>query len=124
MLDSEYVLLPPKRVLEIDHRLQRKLAAALVTRYSPDDPQMKISIATTSRHVPTSLYQWGQAQVRGGGDRFKCRALLKDQRWVHDCTYVKVSKAPVFCYTHPTNHEMISMKLELTFMNIRSTGHL
>ena len=73
--DSDYVLLPPKRKLEIDSRLRKKLAAALITRYSPDDPRMKISVATASKHVPTSVRQWGQAQIRDGGDRFKCHAL-------------------------------------------------
>ena len=124
MLDSEYILLPPKKVLKINHQLQRKLVAALVTGYSPDNLQMKISIATTSRHMPTNLCKWGQAQVHGSGDQFKCCVLLKGQQWMCDCTYVKVSKAPVFCYTHPTNHEMISMKPKLTFTNIRSTGCL
>ena len=55
--DSDYILLPPKRELEIDGHLQQKLAAALVTRYSPDDPQMKISIATASRHIPARVHQ-------------------------------------------------------------------
>jgi len=89
--DSDYILLPPEKSLEIDGRLLKKLAAALVTRYSPDDPRMKISIATASKYVPTSVRQWGQAQIRNEGDRFKCRALLKTQAHSRDCTYVKVS---------------------------------
>ena len=64
---------------------------ALVTRYSPDDPQMKISMNTASKYVPTSVRQWGQAKICNGGDQFKCRALLKGQRQARDCTYVKVS---------------------------------
>jgi hypothetical protein len=88
--DSEYILLPPKRTLEIDSKLRKKLAIALVTRYSPDDPRMKISMATASKCVPESVCQWGQAQIRNGGDRFKCRALLKGQKRARDCTYVKV----------------------------------
>ena len=88
--DSNYILLPPNRGLEIDNRLKRKLAATLVTRYSPDDPQKKISIATASKHVPASVRQWGQAQIRGGGDRFKCHVLLKGQRHSRNCTFVKV----------------------------------
>ena len=94
--DSNYTLLPPERKLEINTRLQKKLAAALVTRYSPDDPRMKISMATVSKHVPASVRQWGQVQIRGGGDRFKCRTLLKGQRHTRDCTYVKVSAPPPF----------------------------
>ena len=66
--DIDYILLPPKRELEIDGRLQQKLAAALVTRYSPDDPWMKIPIATASRHILACVHQWGQAQIHGGGD--------------------------------------------------------
>ena len=88
--DSDFILLPPKKKLEIDVQLQKKLAAALVTRFSPDDPQMKISMATASRHIPSDIFQWGQAQICGGGDRFKCRVLLKSQRYTRDCTYVKV----------------------------------
>ena len=68
-----------------------KLAMALVTRYSPDEPSMKISMATTSKYVPTSTRQWGQAQIGNRGDRFKSRALLKGQKHTHNCTYVKMS---------------------------------
>jgi len=89
--DSNYILLPPKKSLAIDGGLLKKLAAALVTRYSPDDPRMKISIATVSKYVPASVCQWGQVQIRDGGDRFKCHALLKGQAHSRDCTYVKVS---------------------------------
>ena len=121
--DSNYILLPPKKVLEIDAQLQKKLAAALVTRYSPDGPQMKISMVTASRHIPASLCQWGQAQVCGGGDQFKCHALLKGQQWVCDCMFVKVNKIMFPCHTHPTNHETISTKLKLISMNVKSTGH-
>ena len=101
--DSEYVLLPPKRKLEIDSKLQKKLAATLVTRYSPDDPQMKISMATASKYIPASVHQWGQAQIRDGGDRFKCHALLKGQRRTRDCTYVRVSilDIPLFLIISP-----------------------
>jgi hypothetical protein len=98
--DSDYILLPPKRMLEIDSKLRKKIAAALVTRYSPDDPQMKISMTTASKYVPASVCQWGQAQIRDGGDRFKCRALLKGQRHTRDCTYVKVSMS-LFLITSP-----------------------
>jgi hypothetical protein len=94
--DSDYVLLPPNKKLEIDSGLRKKLAAALVTRYSPDNPQMKISIATASKYVPQSVSQWGQAQIRGGGDRFKCRALLKGRQHARDCTYVKVIAPSIF----------------------------
>lgn len=90
-VDSDYILLPPERDLAIDAGLCKKLAAALVTRYSPDDPRMKISIAVASKYVPASVRQWGQVCIRDGGDRFKCRALLKGQRDTRDCTYVKVS---------------------------------
>ena len=89
--DSEYTLLPPKRSLVIDPGLHKKLAMALVTRYSPNDPSMKISIATASKYVPTNTRQWGQAQIGNGGDRFKSRALLKGRNHTRDCTYVKVS---------------------------------
>ena len=89
--DSDYVLLPPKRKLKIDHQLRKKLTMALVTRYSPDDPWMKVLIATTSKYVPASVRQWGQAQIRDGGDRFKCCAMLKGQRCTCDCTYMKVN---------------------------------
>lgn len=88
------ILLPPKRNLDIDSRLRKKLAAALVTRYSPDNPHMKISMATASKYIPTSVHQWGQAQIHHGGDCFKCRALLKGQSHARDCTYVKVSACP------------------------------
>ena len=123
--DFDYVLLPPKRKLEIDSRLRKKLAAALVTRYSPDDPRMKISMATASKYIPTSVHQWGQAQIRNGGDRFKCRAMLKGQRHARDCTYVKVSTTrPVFAHRVPlVNHNTTSMKLRLIFMNAKSTRH-
>ena len=122
--DSSYILLPPKRELEIDSRLRGKLAAALVTRYSPNNLQMKISIATASRHVPARVHQWGQAQIHGGGDRFKCRALLKDQKCVRDCTYVKVSAPDLLsCHVYPTNYKTISTKPRLTFMRDKSTGH-
>ena len=94
--DANYLLLPPKRGLEIDDPLRRKLAATFVTRYSPNDPRMKISIATASKYIPVSVDQWGQGQIRGGGDQFKCRTLLKGQRHVRDCTYVKVSTSPFF----------------------------
>jgi hypothetical protein len=100
--DHDYVLLPPQRKLEIDSRLRKKLAAALVTRYSPDDPRMKISMKTASKYVPTSVHQWGQAQIRDEGDHFKCRALLKSQRYACDCTYIKVSTChPFFSATYP-----------------------
>ena len=119
--DSDYILLPPKRELEIDGSLHRKLAAALVTRYSPDNPRMKISIATASRHVPTRVRQWGQAQIRGGGDRFKCRALLKGQRHARDCTYVKVSTPLLFLYhVYTTNYQTISTKPRLIVTNVKS----
>ena len=93
--DLDYILLPPQKRLVIDGSLCKKLAAALVTRYSPDNPQTKISVATASKHIPTSVRQWGQAQVCDGGDWFKCCALLKGQRHTRDCTYVKVS-VPLF----------------------------
>ena len=99
--DSNYMLLPLERKLEIDNRLLKKLAATLVIRYSPDDPRKKISIATASKHVPTSIRQWGQAQIRNSGDRFKCCALLKGQRHTRDCTYVKVSVFLHFCSPDP-----------------------
>ena len=91
--DSEYVLLPPTKKFAIDSGLCKKLAAALVTRYSPDNPLMKISIATASKYVPMSVHQWGQGHIRGGGDWFKCCGLLRGQRHARDCTYVKVSTA-------------------------------
>jgi hypothetical protein len=100
--DSDYILLPPKRKLGIDSRLRKKLAAALVTRYSPDDPQMKILMTTTSKYIPESIHQWGQPQIRDGGDWFKCRALLKGQGHARDCTYVKVSMS------HPPSPSRIS----------------
>ena len=99
--DSNCILLPPKRRLEIDNWLHKKLAATLVTRYSPDNPQMKILMATTSKYVPTSVHQWGQAQICDGGDRFKCCALLKGKRHICDCTYVKVSASQLFPYRIP-----------------------
>lgn len=118
--DSDYVLLPPKRKLEIDSRLHKKLAAMLVTRYSPDDPHMKISMTTASKYVPISVRQWGQAQIRGGGDRFKCRALLKGKRHVRDCTYVKVSASQFIPYhILPTNYKNTSMKPRLIFSNAK-----
>ena len=121
--DYNYVLLPPQRKLEIDSRLRKKLAAALVTRYSPDDPQMKIPIKTASKYVPVIVHQWGQAQIRDGGDRFKCRALLKGQRHARDCTYVKVSAPhPLFPYhMFPTNHVTRSTGLKLIFTNAKPT---
>ena len=124
VIDSNYILLPPKRKLEIDSRLRKKLAAALVTRYSPDDPRMKISITTASKYVPASIRQWGQAQIRDGGDRFKCRVLLKGQRHTRDCTYVKVSilKPSPYCIS-PANHKTVSMKLRLIFMNVKRALH-
>ena len=64
---------------------------ALVTRYSPDDSQMKISMNTASKYVPTSVRQWGQVKICNGGDQFKCHALLKGQRQAYDCMYMKVS---------------------------------
>ena len=118
--DSDYVLLPPKRKLEIDSHLHKKLTAALITRYSPDDPRMKISVATASKHVPTSVHQWGQAQIHDGGDRFKCRALLKGQRHTCDCTFVKVSWSQPFLYWIPmTNCVTTSIKLRSIFMNAK-----
>lgn len=101
--DSEYVLLPPKKNLVLESGLSKKLAAALVTRYSPDNPPTKISIATASKYVPTSVCQWGQGHIRNGGDRFKCRGLLKGQRCARDCTYVKVSTA----YSLVTSFQLI-----------------
>jgi len=105
--DSEYILLPPKKSLVIDSSLCKKLAAALVTRYSPDDnPRMKVSVATASKYVPASVRQWGQGQIGGGGDRFKCRALLKGQGHARDCTYVKVSMPCLPpCRIFLANHE-------------------
>ena len=120
--DSDYTLLPPKRMLKIDSWLWKKLTTALVTRYSPDDPRMKISMTTASRYVPASVCQWGQAQVCDGGDRLKCRALLKGQKHARDCTYIKVSTF----YPHfPSlaNHEITSMRPRLIFMNVKPTGH-
>jgi hypothetical protein len=99
-IDSGYVLLPPKRRLVIDSKLCKKLAMALVTRYSPSDPQMKISMATASKYVPASVRQWGQAQIHDGGDRFKCRAMLKGQTRTRDCTYVKVSPSSPSFLSH------------------------
>lgn len=90
--DSDYCLLPPERQFLVDQGTRKKLAAALVTRYSPDDPRHKISIATASKYVPDSIRQWGQVQICGGGDRFKCGALLKNQKHSRDCTYVKVCR--------------------------------
>jgi len=120
--DSDYILLPPKKKLEIDKRLHKKLAATLVTRYSPDDPRMKISMGTASRHVPAHVHQWGQAQIRGGGDRFKSRALLKGQRHVRDCTYIKVS-IPLFLHlVYPTDYKTLSTKPRSTFTSVKSTG--
>lgn len=89
--DTEYVILPPKKKLKIDNWLHRKLAAMLVTRYSPDDPQMKISMATASKHIPARVCQWGQVQICNGGNRFKGCALVKGQRYARNCSYVKVS---------------------------------
>jgi hypothetical protein len=100
--DSDYILLPPKRKLEINSQLRKKLAAALVTRYSPDYPQMKILMTTTSKYIPESIHQWGQVQICDRGDWFKCRVLLKGQGRAHDCTYVKVSMS------HPPSPSHIS----------------
>ena len=91
MPDSDYILLPPKRKLKINSRLHKKLAAALVTRYSPNNPQMKILMATASKYIQKSVCQWGQAQIRNGGNWFKCRVLLKGQKHTCDSTYVKLS---------------------------------
>lgn len=96
--DSDYTLLPPQKKLIIDRSLSKKLAVALVTRYSPDDPRMKISVSTASKYIPVSVRQWGQAQIRDGGDRFKCRALLKGRRHTRDCTHVKVSVLSLLPY--------------------------
>jgi len=105
--DSEYILLPPKKSLVIDSSLCKKLAAALVTRYSPDDdPRMKVPVAIASKYVPASVRQWGQGQIGGGGDRFKCRALLKGQGHSRDCTYIKVSMSHLPpCRIFLANHE-------------------
>ena len=123
-LDSEYILLPPKRKLVIDAGLRKKLAMALVTRYSPNDLSMKISITTASKYIPASVRQWGQAQIRNGGDRFKSRALLKSQKRTRDCTHVKVSVHPAsFTIPFQLTDAVTSMKRRWISMNARSTWH-
>lgn len=122
MPDSGYTLLPPKRKLVIDAKLHKKLAMALVTRYSPDDPSMKISMATASKYVPTNVRQWGQVQIRDGGDRFKSRAMLKGQKRARDCTYVKVS-SPCPLFSAASWLMDTSTKRRLIFMNAKLTWH-
>ena len=66
------------------------LAAALVTRYSPDDPRLKIPIAKAKICLPEIVRQWGQVQIMGGGDKLTCSALIKPGRYTRDCTFIKV----------------------------------
>ena len=119
--DSQYILLPPKQRLVIDNKLHKKLALALVTRYSPDDPRIKISVGTASKYIPASVRQWGQVQIRDGGDRFKCRALLKGRKRTRDCTYVKV-RLPDLPFLHcisPVNHKTHKYEAEVDFYERR-----
>ena len=78
------------RMLTIDSTLRKKLMAALVTRYSPNDPQRRILIATALKYIPASVHQWGQAHIHDSGNHFECCRLLKGQQHTHDCTHVKV----------------------------------
>ena len=123
-LDSECILLPPKRKLVINAGLRKKLAMALVTRYSPNNLSMKILITTASKYIPTSVHQWGQVQICNRGNRFKSHALLKSRKHTCDCTHVKVSVHPVsFTIPFQLTDPVTSMKQRWIFMNARSTWH-
>ena len=80
----------PRKLLTLNENVQTKLAAALITRYSPLKGPKIVSFVA-KRYVPTTaVLQWGRIQVAEGGDRICCREMIKTGSLGCDCTYIRV----------------------------------
>jgi len=80
----------PRKMLTLNEDVHTKLAAALVTRFSPLKGP-RIPIPTAKKYVPTgAVLQWGRVQISEGGDRMCCREMIKPGSLGRDCTYVRV----------------------------------
>jgi len=76
--------------MALDENVRTKLAAALITRYSPLNGPKIVSFVA-KKYVPTkAVLQWGRIQVTEGGDRMCCREMIKPGSLGRDCTYVRV----------------------------------
>ena len=70
--DPQRVFMRPRKMLALDKDVREKLAAALVTRYSPLQGQ-KIPFFVAKNCIPMGpVLQWGKIQITGGGDRLCC----------------------------------------------------
>ena len=89
--DPQWVFMRPRKMLALDKDVREKLAAALVTRYSPLQGQ-KIPFFVAKNCIPTGpVLQWGKIQITGGRDRMCCRVMIKPGSLGRDCTCVRVS---------------------------------
>ena len=80
----------PRKLLKLNEDTRIKLAAALITRYSPLGGQ-KISSLVAKEYVPMSaVLHWGRVQIAEGGDKMCCREMIKSGLVGRDCTYVRV----------------------------------
>ena len=80
----------PRTMLKLDEDVPTKLAAAIITRFSPLKGP-KIASFVAKKYIPIgAVLQWGQVQVAEGGDRMCCRQMIKPGSLGRDCTYVRV----------------------------------
>jgi hypothetical protein len=92
----------PRKLLKLDEDVRAKLAAVLITRYSPLKGP-KITSFITKKYVPTiAVLQWGRIQVAKGGDKMCCRAMVKPGSLSRDCTYVRVHLLATIVFPYTT----------------------
>ena len=104
----------PRLILKLDQDVRTKIAAALVTRYSPLKGR-QIPISFAKKFVPDGpISQWGRVQVAEGGDTMCCRAMIKPGAIGRDCTYVRVCLAIATSICHLTLLLVGSMRRALT----------